>query len=153
MRIEAQSVLAQDENAFIKGGMWEYADSETGLSMHIRKKGLKWNNLDESPSLNYRINVNRPGNYHIWLLMKLNVEPTSVAFGIDGHPQPLSEQYNRGELWCYEAKQIWRWTPICDMGITEGDHIFSVYAVTSEVRIDRIYLTLGDELPPDALEW
>ncbi len=76
-----------------------------------------------------------------------------MAFGVDGKPQPLSEQYNRGELWCYEAKQIWRWTPICDMELPEGEHIFSIYAVTSEVRIDRVYLTQGDELPPDALEW
>ncbi len=153
IRIDLQAALVQDENAFIRGSEWNYADSETGLSMYIRKKGLTWKDLETAPSLNYRIRVKESGTYHIWVLMKIDAEPASVAFGMDGRPQPLAEQYNHGELWCYEAKQIWRWTPISDMEIPAGEHIFSLYAVISSIRFDRVYLTRGDELPPDALAW
>ena len=37
---------------------------------------------------------------------------------------------------------------ITEMTLTKGEHLFSIYARASQLRIDRIYITKTDELPP-----
>jgi hypothetical protein len=40
-----------------------------------------------------------------------------------------------------------------DMVLASGVHTFSVLARKSELRVDRIFLSQSDELPPDDVMW
>lgn len=69
--------------------------------------------------------------------------------GIDGKYQPRSERYGRGGFFTYSSQFLWVWTLLSEVEIAAGEHVFSLAAVKSGLRIDRIYLTKGRELPPD----
>ena len=58
-------------------------------------------------------------------------------------------QYGGGAFFTYSSQFLWVWTLLSEMEIPAGEHVFSVAAVRSGLRIDRIYLTKGRELPPD----
>ena len=51
------------------------------------------------------------------------------------------------------TQQIWLWTLLSDVELEAGRHVLSVLARKSGLRIDRIYLTIGDQLPPVDANW
>ena len=73
----------------------------------------------------------------------------ACAVGVDGRMQPRAAQYGGGAFFTYSSQFLWVWTLLSEMEIPAGEHVFSVAAVRSGLRIDRIYLTKGRELPPD----
>jgi hypothetical protein len=104
--------------------------------------------------MHFALDIGRPGTYRVWLLVKFDDnQDDSCVIAVDGIPQPISEQYSRGELCAYGLRQRWIWVHLSDIDLTDGDHTFSVLARKSGLRVDRVYLTLGDELPPVDAHW
>ena len=133
------------------GRIWEHLSAETdggtGLSMMVEEPNLYWEK--DGPALHFR-GVFTGGKYYVWLLMCFD-DPSNDAcmVGIDGKYQPRSEQYGRGGFFTYSSQFQWVWLLLSELEIPEGEHVFSLAAVKSGLRIDRIYLTKGRELPPD----
>jgi len=40
-----------------------------------------------------------------------------------------------------------------DIRLSAGEHTFTILPVKTGFRVDRIYLTMGEELPPGDREW
>lgn len=156
IRIDAASVLAQSEFAYTSRYDWQYCSSESygrsGLAMYIRQPELKWQ-PESAPALNYRLRCSG-GEYTIWLLAKFNVkEEAFFGVGVDGAVIPGEKLYHKGCMWRYEAEQIYRWVPIGRVELEKGEHTLQILALASGMRFDRIYLTVGRELPPMDGEW
>lgn len=73
--------------------------------------------------------------------------------GIDGDVIPQEDMFGSGNLFNYGTKQNWVWMLTAQRQIPEGDHIFSIYAKHSRLRIDRIYLSTNETYPPTDAQW
>lgn len=160
---EAEYVLANNEHAWLTPGdddsltHWTHTQAETsggtGLAMHVRPRGTIWEDPHKAPGMHFALAIGLPGTYRAWLLVKFDDnKDDSCVIAVDGIPQPLHDQYSRGELCAYGLRQRWIWVCISDIDLRSGAHTFSIIARKSGLRVDRAYLTTGDELPPvDAL--
>lgn len=162
--IEAEYALENSENAYLTASKdgnnisWSHLQAETnggtGFAMHVAKPGVFWEEPDYSPAMHYKININIEGVYHVWMLIRhYNNQSDSCYLSLDGKVMPLSDQFGNGRLHTYNTAQVYYWCLISDMGLSKGEHIFSILARKSQLRVDRIYLTKGDELPPDDAKW
>ncbi|MCK0473445.1 glycosyl hydrolase 115 family protein [Halalkalibacter sp. APA_J-10(15)] len=162
--IEAEYALEQSNYAYTQKSSgheeieWTHTQAETngssGMAMYIRKSGLSWLNALDAPSLHYKIKVTDLGTYRVWMLIKFDENfSDSCYIGLDGTVQPYDEQFSKGRLYTYSTKQIWFWTLLSELDIDEGIHDFAIYAGKSGLRIDRIYLTKGDENAPNDASW
>jgi len=161
--IDCASVLAQSAHAYSTGGFWEHCAGESfgrsGLAMYIRKRGMKWESGEGAPSLNYRFTC-RGGRYVLWLLAKFDQrEEAYFGVGLDGKVLPETSLYCRGCLWRYEAEQIYRYVPLTELELQEGEHLLTLYGRASGLRYDRICLVRREEgaseeeLPPMDSGW
>lgn len=150
IRIDAASVLAQSAFAYTEGRAWKHCASESygrsGLAMYT-----EWQ--EDNASLHYRICCSG-GLYTLWLLAKFDIKEES-CFGaaLDGEAWSAEKLYGKGCLWRYEAEQIYRWVPLGQAQISKGEHVLTLSALAAGLRIDRIYLTMGSELPPVDGRW
>ncbi|GAB3170868.1 glycosyl hydrolase 115 family protein [Myceligenerans halotolerans] len=162
--IEAEYVLAQDAGAWTSPAddphelTWTHTQAETdgrtGLAMHVVPRGLRWEDPQTAPGMHFALDVATPGRYHVWLLVKYDDRTDDACLiALDGAVQPASEQFSGGEMCTYGTRQIWLWALVSDLEITAGRHTLSVLARKSGLRIDRLYLTTGDELPPADVAW
>lgn len=162
--IEAEYALEQSKYAYKEQSRddkkieWTHTQAQTnagsGMAMHVKTSGLCWDNALEAPSLHYLIKVNNSGKYRIWILIKFDDEfSDSCYIGLDGEIQLYDKQFSKGRLFTYSTKQIWFWTLLSEINIAEGVHDFSIYAGESGLRIDRIYMTTGNENAPDDSAW
>lgn len=162
--IEAEYALENSENAYLSASKdgrnlyWTHLQAETngrtGFAMHVAEPDILWENPDHAPAMHYRINIHNSDNYHIWLLLRhYNSKSDSCYIGLDGKVMPLAEQFGKGKLITYNTEQVYYWCHLADLEISSGEHIFSIIARKSQLRIDRIYLTRGDELPPKDDQW
>ncbi|WP_228552391.1 glycosyl hydrolase 115 family protein [Gracilibacillus salitolerans] len=137
---------------------WTHTQAETngasGMAMHIKTSGLSWSNAMDAPSLHYKIKVTSPGTYRVWMLIKFDDEFSDACrIGLDGVVQPYHQQFSKGRLYTYSTKQIWFWTLLSEIDIDKGIHNFSIYGGEAGLRVDRVYLTQGDEIAPDDAAW
>lgn len=161
--IEAEYALADTRDAYLTPDAtgklnWSHLQAETngrtGLAMRVEKPRLLWDDPAGAPGMHYRIRVGRGGVYHAWLLVYFPDDRSdSCCLAVDGNVQPLDKQYSRGKLFTYRTIHIYHWNLISDVELTEGEHTFSILARKSMLRVDRIYLTQGDELPPADAGW
>ena len=152
LRIEAASVLAQSDYAYTRNYEWSYCNSpshaETGLAMYIRDENLSFEENENAPSLNYKINTTG-GKYTICVRAFMWGNNTShFTIGLDNNIIPEKSLYNGKAIWRYSNEMTWKWIPVYELDITEGTHALSIYSLSSRLRIEQIYLTKGDELPP-----
>lgn len=150
IRVDVASVLAQSAYAYAEGASWRHCASESygrsGLAMYTA-----WQ--EDNAALHYRIRCSG-GLYTLWLLAKFNIkEESSFGVALDGEAWSREKLYGQGCLWRYEAEQIYRWVPLGQAELTEGEHTLRLWAPASGLRFDRIYLTKGSELPPTDGEW
>ena len=119
--------------------------------MFVEEPGLYWET--GGPSLNFRCRFTG-GKYYVWLLMRFD-DPSNdaITVGIDKIMQPRGEQYGRGGFFTYSSQFQWVRLLLSELEIPKGEHVFALAAVKSGLRIDRIYLTKGTELPPDDLHF
>lgn len=157
----AEYALENSEYAFCKpspeGVLWEHTQSETdgrtGIAMHIAEDDLFWTDMTTAPSINYKLNCSG-GTYNIWLYLKYDDEPNAhCTIAIDGEEIPQAKMYNGGRLWNYGTKQNWIWMIVTEAEMSEGEHLFSLCARASQLRVDRIYLSKTEEHPPIDAEW
>ena len=162
--IEAEYVLEQSAEACTTpsvGGdpaVWTHTQAETrgrsGLAMHVTGPGMQWDDPAESPGLHYAIDVTSAGIYHVWLLVKFDSgDDDACVLALDGVVQPPSAQFCGGEMCTYGIRQVWLWALLSDLEISAGRHTLSVLARKSRLRIARIYLSTGNELPPIDAHW
>ncbi len=162
--IEAEYALENSHNAYLtystdgRNITWSHLQGETcgrtGLVMHVEEPGILWEEAKEAPGMHYKINISNGGEYHVWLLLRhYNSKSDSCYFALDGSIRPLSEQFGNGKLHTYNTSQVYYWCHITDMVLSEGEHVFSILARKSELRIDRIYLAKEDKLPPIDVDW
>lgn len=160
---EAEDALAATEHAWLTSAddgtsPWVQTQAETrartGLAMHVRPRGVRWEDPLRAPAMHYAIDVSTGGTYRVWLLLSFQDDrDDSCAIALDGVLQPIDVQFSRGDLCTYGTRQVWLWAHLSDLEIGQGRHTFSIHARESGLRIDRIYLTLGDELPPGDARW
>ena len=161
---EAENALANTEYAWTtevgedSSSTWTHTQAETGagtgLAMHVRPRGLRWDDPATAPAMHFAMKVKQPGPYRVWLLVKFDDNQNdSCAIAVDEVVQPLSEQFSAGEMCAYGLRQRWIWVHLSDIALAEGDRTFSIIARKSGLRVDRAYLTLGDELPPTDAKW
>lgn len=164
LALEAEYALVNQASAWMTAGLdarpvsWSHTQAETGggsgLAMHVAERDLRWDDPVRAPGLHYQVEVTRGGRHHVWLLVKFeDRDDDSCWIAVDGTPQPLEEQYSGGNLYSFGTQQIWLWTLLSDIELHPGRHIFSILARKSGLRIDRIYLTTGEELPPADADW
>jgi hypothetical protein len=164
LAIEAEYALEESRDAWLSESQdgrqirWTHLQAETnartGLAMHVAQPGLIWEDPLAAPAMHYRIQIQSSGTYRVWLLLwHYNSKSDSCWLSLDGVLQPLSEQLGRGKLHTYNTAYAYYWCLLSDLYIPAGEHQLSIIARKSELRIDRIYLTLGDELPPVDAEW
>lgn len=138
--------------------MWRHlqaeTDGRTGLAMHVEQKGITWKKPDGAPGMHYRISISHAGAYHVWMLIRFYDDTSDSCYlALDGNVQPLEEQFSNGHLFTYSTAQVYFWSHISDLDITEGIHTLSVLAAKSGLRIDRLYLTQGEERPEMDAGW
>ena len=163
LKIEAECVLAESDAAWRNYGKddmrkWEHLQSETagrtGLAMQLEPAGIIYEKPENAPGLNYRIKIQHQGIYHVWLLMYVaDARSDLLVLAVDGIIQPLQEQFSKGGQFTYGTSHIYYWNLISDIQLTAQEHVFSILPVKSGFRVDRIYLTMGEELPPNDYEW
>lgn len=161
--IEAECVLAQSKRAWTgnaKDGRcrWEHLQSETagrtGLAMQVEPGGIYYEKPLDAPSLNYKIKIQEKGIYHVWLLMYVpDCRSDLIALALDGSVQPVEEQFSHGGQFTYGTSHIYYWNLLSDIELTKKEHILSILPLKTGFRVDRIYLTKGDELPPADDSW
>lgn len=157
VRIDAAAALAESEYAFTSNGKWSYLSSESygrsGLAMYIRGEDLSWEDPAAAPSLHYKV-MCEGGEYILWILTKFNHrEESFVSAGVDGRILSQEELYCKGMLWRYESEQIYRWAPLARLKLEKGEHEIRMIALSAGIRIDRICLIKGEELPPLDEDW
>ncbi|HKP07741.1 MAG TPA: glycosyl hydrolase 115 family protein, partial [Microbacterium sp.] len=161
---EAEYALAGDATSWTTAGdgprelTWSHTQAETdgrtGLAMHVVPRGVAWEDPHAAPAMHYAIEVASPGRYAVWLLMKFDDRTDdALTLALDGVVQPESAQFGHDGFCTYGTRQLWVWTLVSDLDIDAGRHVVSVLARKSGLRIDRLYLTLGSELPPVDAEW
>lgn len=161
--IEAECVLAETAAAWRNpdkegASSWVHLQSETagrtGLAMQAEPEGVLYKDPQDAPGLNYKIQIQDAGRYHVWMLMYIADERSdSLVVAVDGDIQPHQEQYAVGGQFTYGISHIYYWNLISDIWLTPGEHIFSIFPVKTGFRVDRIYLTMGEELPPGDAGW
>ncbi|GAA2971563.1 hypothetical protein JOD63_003461 [Microbacterium terrae] len=160
---EAEDALADTGHAWLtpeEGGAarWVHTQAESaarvGLALQVRPRALRWHDPLQAPAMHFAIDVTTGGSYRVWLLVSFQDDrDDSCVIALDGVPQPVEDQFSHGSLCTYGLRQAWVWTHISDLEIAEGRHTFSIHARESGLRVDRIYLTLGNELPPIDARW
>jgi hypothetical protein len=162
--LEAEYVLTQTSSAWSTPGVddssavWTHTQAETdggsGLAMHVARRGLRWDDPTHAPGLHYALDVTTPGTYHVWLLVKFSArDDDACVLALDGTVQPPGKQFSGGDLYSYGTQEIWFWTLLSDLHLPAGRHTLSVLARKSGLRVDRLYLTSGAELPPADAAW
>jgi len=165
VRIDAAAALSGSRYAWKQGGCWQHCAGESfgrsGLCLYVRGRAAGRNNntadgqerAEEIPALHYRF-VCGGGNYTLWMLVKFRDADTSrYQIGIDGAELSREALHGRGDLFRYEAEQIYQWASAASMKLSGGEHILDVYGMAAGMRFDRFYLTAGTELPPGDTVW
>lgn len=162
--IEAEYALENSADAYLTVSTdgsdlaWSHLQAETngrtGLALHVAPPGILWEEPEAAPGLHYRMDIRSPGQYRVWLLVRhYNNQSDSCYLALDGVARPLAEQPRKGNLHTYNTAQVYYWCFLSDLELAAGEHVFSILARKSQLRVDRIYLTLGDELPPVDARW
>lgn len=163
LALEAEYAIENSANAYLtsdKTGMinWSHVRAETdggtGLAMQVLLPHHTWLTPKDAPGMHYRIHISETGKFNIWLFMLFEDDMSDTCyFAVDGTVFPLDEQNRSGRLFNFSTAHIYFWCHTCDIRLTEGEHIFSIYACDSGMRIDRIFFSKKDERPPLDADW
>ncbi|MFJ9087900.1 glycosyl hydrolase 115 family protein [Streptomyces sp. NPDC102384] len=137
---------------------WTHTQAETGcgtgLALHVDAAGRRWDDPGTAPGLHLAMHIDTPGTYRVWALVKFDgADDDSCVLAVDGTPQPVSEQFGGGDLFTFASAQAWVWAELAELALTAGRHTLSVLARKARLRIDRLHLSRGEELPPGDAQW
>ncbi len=150
--VEAATAFRNSFHAYFENGDWDVCNSpshgESGLGMCLRHPGKRFAEDKSAPCLRYRVNVTG-GEYTIWArVWTRNEAQYRMAVGVDGGWFPPEELNGGKRIWRFCAENVWRWVPLVRTDISRGQHQITLYAFASGLRVEALYLTKGDELPP-----
>ncbi len=152
IKINAAAALANSEFACASADI-TYCNSESCGQSSVAVYGgeVKQYDTASAPKISYKVNASG-GEYRLWILTK---EPRMGRPHIDVRVNgtTVEEYNNRGNLWRYETEQVWHWNPYCEVKLENGENDIEFLFVTGGIRLDRIYITNGGELPPSDLNW
>lgn len=148
--IDMASALAKTEYAYTKGDMWSYCNSpsygESGLSMLIRGGG-EILAPEDVQTLGYRIKTDG-GKYRLWIRTFFwDRDASHFYFKIDGTTYERKQLYNGKDVWNYSGENAWKWIPILETRLEEGEHTIEVCVQSRGIRLEQMYITTGEELP------
>lgn len=151
VHIDMASALAGTEYASMEGNGWLYCNSpsygESGLAMYIREEGLHYE-PSQAPKLRYQIAVHG-GKYMIWIrTFCWGNDALHFTLSLDGKVLTEKELYKGKMIWGYSSENVWKWIPAVELEMSAGQHILEVYALSSRLRMEQLYITSGEELPP-----
>lgn len=149
--IDMAAALACTEYASLSGSGWLYCNSpshgESGLAMYIREEGQRFE-VENAPKLSYKIGVHG-GTYRLWIRAFFwDRDASHFAIGVDGKVYEEKELYRGKMIWSYSSENVWKWIPALELELAPGEHTLEVYALSSRLRLEQLYITAGDELPP-----
>ena len=167
--IEAEYALEDSRNAWLTPSVpdgnrrWRHTQAETdggtGLAMICdwgtdAADGQK-GDPRHAAGLHYRFRINEAGSYTLWLLMKFeDADSDFCRIGVDGRVWEKARMYVSGNgFFTYSMKQRWHWRAVGETEMTKGVHLLSIYGTKPDLRIDRIYLSKGEEWPPVDCGW
>ncbi len=165
LEIEAEYALEQSENAYLTKAKTigrecfthtqAETDGQTGFAMMIRGNKLRWDNPLEAPGMHYKIRIGQEGGYTIWILMKFeDLDSDTCRIAIDEKIVPKEDMSTlQGNFFTYSMKQRWHWRAVTKIYLKEGEHTLSILGEKSGLRLDRIFLTQTEELPPLDRDW
>lgn len=137
-------VLEQSKNAYTTG-KWTHIQSESNGQTGIAMRSL------ECASLSYKIKLSE-GKYAIWALMKYQDGNPQVSIDLDDCTVPREKMVHNSRYHNGATQEHWVWTLLAQTLISEGTHVLTLNA-SPDLRLDRIYMTLWDELPPMDCDW
>lgn len=166
LAIEAEQVLAQDSNAYttsaktaLRTGNWEHigapSNGGTGLAMVVKNHAdNNWENVTDAPGLHFNLMIDNPGNYAVWLLLKYSTRGhDKIALAVDGQLYDQRSYISQRGLFSYLSLSIWHWNQLTSRNFNRGNHVLSLYGISTEVAIDRIFLTKNGDFPPLDAKW
>lgn len=148
--IDMAGALAESEYAYTEGDMWSYCNApsygESGLAMLIRGEGTKLS-AENVQTLGYRIKTDG-GKYRLWMRTFFwDREASYFYLKVDGVTYERNRLYNGKDVWNYSAEHVWKWIPLLEVELEEGEHTIEVCVQSRGIRLEQIYLTTGEELP------
>ncbi len=151
VHIDMASALACTEYASMEGQGWLYCNSpsygESGLAMYIREEGLRFT-VEDAPKLKYKIAVHG-GKYCFWIrTFCWGNDASHFTLALDGKVLSEKALYGGKSVWSYSNENVWKWVPAVTLELTPGEHTLEVYALSSCLRMEQLYITSGPELPP-----
>lgn len=151
IRIDMAAALSCSEYASMAGNGWLYCNSpsygESGLAMYIREEGLSFS-VENAPKLSYKIGVHG-GKYRVWIRAFFwDIAASHMAFAIDGKIYDEKQIYGGKSIWSYSSENVWKWIPALEVELLAGEHTLEVYALSSRLRMEQLYITTGEEHPP-----
>jgi hypothetical protein len=137
---------------------WTHTQSETdggaGLALQIDAAGRTWDDSAIAPGLHVSFDIGTAGRYRAWGLFKFDSDTDdSCVLSMDGVIQPTAQQYSGGDMFSFGVAQVWTWVELSEFPLPAGRHVISVLGRKARLRVDRLYLTLGDELPAGDADW
>ena len=160
--LDAGSALVDDQAAWrtpgAHGEEWTHTlsatDGGTGLALHVAPRGARFPEPTAAPGAHYTLQVGTEGKYNAWFLLKYDdAADDAFVLALDGVVQESSEQFSGGQMCTYGTRQVWLWALVTQLELSPGEHTLSLYAAKSGLRIDRVYLSTGEELPPVDARW
>ncbi|GAA3614351.1 glycosyl hydrolase 115 family protein [Kineosporia mesophila] len=162
--IEVQRALRNTPDAWLSPSLdtpsvsWVHTQAESThgrrLALHVDELDRQWDKAHDAPGMHFATLVTRPGTYRLWALVKFDSDRDDSFFiAVDGTPRPLAEQFSGGDMFSFGVVQAWVWVEITELNLPAGRHTVSVLARKSRLRMDRLYLTIGEEFPPGDHDW
>lgn len=134
----------QSEGSVLSTGSSQFADSAYPAGNTKSADGAQ----AAVPELHYRLGL-EGGTYHIWMLLYMwGVEHSHFYLEVDGKRIPEKELMEGKPIWRYSSCQVWKWVPVYTCELGAGEHLLTVGFLSHGLRLDSIYLTDGEELPP-----
>ena len=114
------------------------------------KNFAKYDPLKDAPKLDYRVNFNRTGNYHVWIRAKGNKSDNAVHVGIDGKAIASSDKI---EFPPSRSRYAWSRATKDEVDATIsissiGFHTINVWMDEDGIKLDKILLTSEDQYDP-----
>jgi hypothetical protein len=145
--------------------IWKITQAETndrkGLAMMVRNTKNMWHDPHKAPTMNYTIHITNNGHYTIWILMKADeMDCDSLWVGIDNNVLPTPKRQQEADftdakhIWSFPTSRKWLWYRFAEIhDLSQGNHTLTLYASESGLRVDRIYLTNDESMPPLDEDW
>lgn len=152
--LDLASAVVGNENG--NQGVWELITSgpdhapRTGLRT---PPGMRAASIAEASHLTLRTTLEQPGDHTVWVRAWTDGESAGrLALDVDGAAVPVhgsrGETVDGADLWAYSTEHLWHWRALARLPLAVGEHTLTLHALDGNLRLDRLYLTTGEEAPP-----